>query len=71
MEFNMSYPYLTAHETIAKAQEFYPECFYGAETDSLVHVQVRLMKLARCDDLTPTEQYKVYVLLPNINECLT
>lgn len=70
---NAEYDYLTYAETLAKAKEFYPEAFFQGhnELKALEYVQTRLLSLAKCDDLTKDEQFKVNVLLPNINECLT
>jgi hypothetical protein len=66
-----SYPSLTYEEILSKAKEFYPTLFFGSEVDSLARVEVKIQSLARCDDLTPTEKYKLFVLLPNIQEVLT
>jgi hypothetical protein len=65
------YENLTYEEILAKSKEYYPQMFFGSEVDSLARVEVKLESLAKCDDLTPTEKWKVEVLLPNIKECLT
>lgn len=65
-----TYVYLTYEQTLAQSKTMYPHMFFGKDVDSLARVEAQLCKLARCDDLSEVEEYKVYVLLPNIRECL-
>ncbi len=66
----MSYESLTYETILTKAKELYPELCFSSDLDNLCRVQVALHRLAKCDDLTPDELWKVNVLLPNVDECL-